>query len=232
MPTRRTLARQRTCQPGRSRGPGALAAALAAACVACGEGEQPEPAATQSREERAGESAAPAAPEANEARAEAPAPRGQDTAPAQPDLPPGYREHLQLLESHDIPFDWKHEIILEELAPDASPYATSVLLLTTESPSLRVAMASIRALGERDDPRIESHLVGLLDDEAYQRRAWAARVLGQVGDDSVREHLVARLAVERDTRVRKQLEGALSALEPAGAPHTAAQETLADGEGG
>jgi HEAT repeat protein len=139
-------------------------------------------------------------------------PRPEAPAEAAPDLPAGYLELHNLLRSDDMLIEGKHEIVVDELAPDPSPDATTVLLIATRNKSLPISMASLTALADREDPRIEPHLIGLLDDPAWQRRAWAARVLGQNGSTASLEPLTSRLEDESDARVRRQIEEAVASL--------------------
>ena len=49
-----------------------------------------------------------------------------------------------------------------------------------------------------------------MDDESWQRRAWAARVLGRTDRAGAGEAMTTRLAIEPDARVQKQLRQAIS----------------------
>lgn len=129
------------------------------------------------------------------------------------DLPRSYRELHAMLASDEVLMEWKHEIVLDDLAPDLSSAATQVLILASVNESIPVSMASLKALAERaGDPDVQAHLVWLLDDERWERRAWAARVLGQQGSDDSVPLLQARLTRESENRVRRQLESAIESL--------------------
>jgi HEAT repeat protein len=102
--------------------------------------------------------------------------------------------------------------VVQALERDPSPAGIDALLAAAGDPSLVVSMAGIRALAGRACARVDGALMDLLDDPLWQRRAWAARVLGANGCDSARGALRAGLDVERDPRVRRQMAAAIAAL--------------------
>lgn len=106
--------------------------------------------------------------------------------------------------------------ILDEVAADPRDSATDVLLAATESPSLVVSMASMRALRGRPCGRVAPLLAGYLEHGDWQRRAWAAKILGENGCSSAAPLLRSRLARESDARVWRQLGEALAALDTRG----------------
>jgi hypothetical protein len=99
--------------------------------------------------------------------------------------------------------------VVEEVAEDPGDAATGVLLAALGNESLLVAMASTRALRGRSCDRLTAPLVQQLDNGHWQRRAWAAKVLGENGCAAAAPELRRRLAHERDGRVRRQLSTAL-----------------------
>ena len=104
---------------------------------------------------------------------------------------------------------------IEALGPDRSEAATSTLLRSAESASLLISAAAIRGLTGRGCDRVQTLLVRMLDDSEWQRRAWAAKVLGDNGCREARPALVSRLQREQDTRVRSRLDEAIRRLEEA-----------------
>lgn len=103
---------------------------------------------------------------------------------------------------------------IEALGPDRSEAATSSLLRSAESASLLISAAAIRGLtGRGCGDRVQPLLVRLLDDAEWQRRAWAAKVLGENGCREARPALVARAQREQDIRVRSRLAEAIRRLE-------------------
>ena len=100
--------------------------------------------------------------------------------------------------------------IVEEVARDSRDAALDVLLAAAESPSVVVSMASVRALRGRPCSRVGGLLVRRLSHRDWQRRAWAAKVLGENGCVTAAPALRRRLANERDRRVREQLSTALA----------------------
>lgn len=106
--------------------------------------------------------------------------------------------------------------VLETLASDRGDGATSVLLRFVDDPSTLISAASIKGLAGRSCERVQPTLVGLLDDQEWQRRAWAAKVLGVNGCRSAQPALGARLQHERDGRVQARLEEAMELLAEVG----------------
>jgi HEAT repeats len=103
--------------------------------------------------------------------------------------------------------------VVEQVARDGRDTATDLLLSAADGPSVVVAMASIRALRGRPCARVARPLVQGLAHGDWQRRAWAAKILGENGCAGVAPALRQQLARERDTRVRRQLDGALAVLD-------------------
>lgn len=148
-----------------------------------------------------------------------------EEAPVPPEvagLAPRYRELHSMLQSDDVLMEWKHEIVLDDLAPDPSAGATTVLILATRNTTIPVSMASLKALANRMDDRVEAHFVSLLEDSSWERRAWSARILGQTGRHGARVTLTEILPVETDSRVRRQIEQAIAALDTRAASTDAA----------
>ncbi len=102
---------------------------------------------------------------------------------------------------------------IQRLANDRSDDATTNLLRSAESTSVLISAASIQALAGRGCERVEPLLIRLLEDGEWQRRAWAARVLGANGCVGAKRALNDRLQNERDGRVQALLEGALQHLQ-------------------
>ena len=117
------------------------------------------------------------------------------------------------LEQGDVSDEAKLTLV-EELARDRSKAATDELLAAAQSSSLVASMAAVRALIGRPCVRVEAPLIGLLDHSDWQRRAWAAKVLGKDGCKVARTPLRKRLGVEHDPRVRMQIAAAMRALGP------------------
>ena len=105
---------------------------------------------------------------------------------------------------------------VERLAGDTSDRATDTLVAAADDPSLLVAMAGVRALRGRPCARVADALGRTLGHADWQRRAWAAKVLGDNGCRTATATLRARLAREPDPRVRRQLSAALTTLRTAG----------------
>jgi hypothetical protein len=105
---------------------------------------------------------------------------------------------------------------VERLSGDTSDRATDALVATADDPSLIVAMAGVRALRGRPCARVADTLGRTLGHADWQRRAWAAKVLGDNGCRTATATLRARLAREPDPRVRRQLSTALTTLRTAG----------------
>jgi hypothetical protein len=102
--------------------------------------------------------------------------------------------------------------LIERFAADPSRKATELLVSTVDHPSLLVSMASIRALRDRPCDLVASPLERQLSDSAWQRRAWAAKVVAENGCTAALPPVRARLASEPDVRVQRQLVAALEAL--------------------
>ena len=105
---------------------------------------------------------------------------------------------------------------VDRLTRDASDQATDALVAAADDPSLLVAMAGVRALRGRPCARVAGALGRALGHADWQRRAWAAKVLGDNGCRTAASTLRARLAREPDPRVRRQLTAALATLRTAG----------------
>jgi len=103
--------------------------------------------------------------------------------------------------------------VVATLASDSSDAATDVLLASTRNASILVSMAGLKALAGRPCARIVGPLTDLLADGEWQRRAWAAKVLG--GDHCVgaRDALAARRGRESDARVAKLVDDAIKMLD-------------------
>ena len=102
---------------------------------------------------------------------------------------------------------------IEALGPDKSEAATTSLLHSAESASVLISAAAIRGLTGRGCDRVQPLLVRLLDDSEWQRRAWAAKVLGDNGCRESHDALVAHSKTEQDTRVRSRLDESVRHLE-------------------
>jgi hypothetical protein len=103
--------------------------------------------------------------------------------------------------------------VIEKLASDPSRRATELLLTSVDHPSILVSMASIRALRGRPCDLIVHALERQLSDPAWQRRAWAAKVVAENRCTTAVRPVEARLASEPDARVQRQLVGALETLQ-------------------
>jgi hypothetical protein len=101
---------------------------------------------------------------------------------------------------------------VEKLARDSRDVALEALLAAAESPSVVVSMAGVRALRGRPCARVGDGLVRRLSHADWQRRAWAAKVLGENGCVAAAPALQRRLRDEADRRVRTQLAIALATL--------------------
>jgi HEAT repeat protein len=102
--------------------------------------------------------------------------------------------------------------VVESVAADPNESATEVLLTAAGSESLLVSMAGIRALRGRPCDRVQASLTRRLGHDDWQRRAWAAKVLGENGCNDAVPELKHQLAYEQDVRVRRELSRALSTL--------------------
>jgi hypothetical protein len=107
--------------------------------------------------------------------------------------------------------------VVDELAKDPTDDATRALLAGIDAESLYVSMACLRALSGRSCDRVASDLGRRLEDPSWQRRAWAARVLGGNACAGAGRLLAQRLAVEPDLRVQAQLQLAIDSLKEPGA---------------
>jgi hypothetical protein len=107
--------------------------------------------------------------------------------------------------------------VVAELTKDPSAVATNALLAGVDAESLHVSMACMRALSGRSCDAIAPALANRLEDPLWQRRAWAARVLGSNECAGAGRHLSQRLAVEPDERVQAQLKIAINSLKEPGA---------------
>jgi hypothetical protein len=107
--------------------------------------------------------------------------------------------------------------VVDELSKKDGDDATKALLAGVDSESMYVSMASLRALAGRPCGAIASQLARRLDDAAWQRRAWAARILGANDCAGAALHLTQRLAVEPDLRVQTQIQLAIDSLKEPGA---------------
>ena len=107
--------------------------------------------------------------------------------------------------------------VVDELMKDPSDVATNALLAGIDAESLHVSMACLRALAGRPCDTVAAALANRLDDPTWQRRAWAARVLGSNECAGTGRHLSQRLAVEADQRVQAQLKIAINSLKEPGA---------------
>ncbi len=102
--------------------------------------------------------------------------------------------------------------LIDELAHDPRDAATETLLKAARHPSLLLSMAALKGLTGRSCARLEPDLGELLRDDDWQRRAWAAKVLGDSGCERAGEALTGRWHAEPDGRVREQIADAMSAL--------------------
>jgi hypothetical protein len=107
--------------------------------------------------------------------------------------------------------------VVDELSKDVSDDATKALLAGVDAGSLYVSMACLRALAGRSCDTVAAELAHRLDDGSWQRRAWAARILGANDCAGAGRRLAQRLAVEPDRRVQKQLQLAIDSLKEPGA---------------
>ena len=103
--------------------------------------------------------------------------------------------------------------VIATLTSDASDAATDILLGATRNASILVSMAAVKALDGRPCARIVGPLTALLVDEEWQRRAWAAKILGGDGCVGARAALVARRGDETDARVAKLVDDAIKMLD-------------------
>jgi hypothetical protein len=102
--------------------------------------------------------------------------------------------------------------LVDELARDPSETATDALLRAAHNRSLLISMAAVKGLTGRECERLQPQLTVLLVDDEWQRRAWAAKVLGESGCNAAGDTLSDRWRSESDARVREQIADAMSAL--------------------
>jgi serine/threonine-protein kinase len=134
------------------------------------------------------------------------------TAVPTPEIASAYREAGATLVDAEQSDTTKLSVI-DTLAGDASDAATDLLLESTRNASILVSMAAVKALAGRPCARIVEPLTGLLVDQEWQRRAWAAKTLGGGGCVGARDALAARRGLETDTRVTKLVEDAIKMLD-------------------
>jgi HEAT repeat protein len=132
-------------------------------------------------------------------------------AGATADLAPKYRDAMKTLD-HDETAEEAKLALVQELAVDDTEPALRVLVKATTNRSILISMASIKALAERPCDKITPALEDLLDDAEWQRRAWAAKVIGDTGCHGGLRRLTERLQHERDRRVQQRIEAAIKAL--------------------
>jgi hypothetical protein len=106
--------------------------------------------------------------------------------------------------------------VIETLASDRSAAATDLLVDSTRNPSILVSMAAVKALAGRACGRVAGPLATLLDDQEWQRRAWAAKILGANGCLGARDALAMRRGREKDARVTKIVDDAITMLDEKG----------------
>jgi len=138
-------------------------------------------------------------------------PRGGAAPDSTPELTPHYRDAVATLQRDDTAEEAKLALV-QELAGDKSDAATAVLHVGTENPSVLVSMASIKGLGGRACEDIAAPLERLLENQQWQRRAWAAKILGDTRCRGALRKLTDKLQHERDGRVQQRLEAAIKAL--------------------
>ncbi len=129
-----------------------------------------------------------------------------------PDVAEAYREASASLDDPTQAEATKLATVVR-LANDASDAATDVLLASTRNDSVLVSMAAVKALAGRPCTRVAGPLTALLADEEWQRRAWAAKILGVDGCAGARDALAAQRARETDARVTKLVDDALKMLD-------------------
>jgi len=133
-------------------------------------------------------------------------------AAATPELSSAYREAGATL-ADPAQADPTKLAVIATLTNDASDAATDILLGVTRNASIMVSMAAVKALDRRPCARIVGALTALLVDEEWQRRAWAAKILGGNGCAGARAALVARRGHETDARVTKLVDDAIEMLD-------------------
>jgi hypothetical protein len=132
------------------------------------------------------------------------------------EVAPAYREARATL-ADPAQADATKLDVIAMLASDSGDAATDVLLESTRSPSILVSMAAVKALAGRSCARLAAPLTALLADGEWQRRAWAAKILGVDGCVGARDALTARRARETDARVTKLVDDAIKMLDQKGA---------------
>jgi tRNA A-37 threonylcarbamoyl transferase component Bud32 len=156
---------------------------------------------------------ATAAPAAVPAAVEASAPvAATATAVPTPEIAAPYRDARATLADPEQP-DSSKLAVVETLASDAGDGATDVLLESTRNASILVSMGAVKALAGRPCARIAEPLTALLADDEWQRRAWAAKMLGEGGCAGARDALAARRGRETDARVTKLIDDAVATLD-------------------
>jgi hypothetical protein len=146
----------------------------------------------------------------------APEPRAVPTTAA-PEITPTatvtlssrYREMADRLASPDVDEAAKLSLV-SELGEDTSGEAMQVLLGVLDSRSSLVAAAAIMGLRRRPCAPIESALVAQLAKEDWQRRAWAAKVLGTNRCRGAVDALTEALQAEQDGRAQSKMDEALA----------------------
>jgi len=128
-----------------------------------------------------------------------------------PPTPPVSERVSTALESEEVSEPVKLALV-DELARDPSETATDALLRAARNSSLLISMAAVKGLTGRPCERLEPKLTDLLVDDEWQRRAWAAKVLGESGCNAAGDTLSNRWRAEPDARVREQIADAMSAL--------------------
>jgi hypothetical protein len=129
-----------------------------------------------------------------------------------PEVAPAYREAGATLADPEQT-DATKLAVVATLADDSSDAATDVLLVSTRNASILVSMAAVKALAQRPCARIVGPLTALLVDEEWQRRAWAAKILGVDGCVGARDALAARRGRETDALVAKLVDDAIKMLD-------------------
>jgi hypothetical protein len=137
-------------------------------------------------------------------------------AAATPEVASMYRDARAML-ADPQPSEAEKLDAIETLAGDRTTAATDVLVESTRNASILVSMAAVKALAGRPCERIAGPLTALLADEEWQRRAWAAKILGVDRCAGTRASLAARRGQETDPRVTKLVDEAIKILDQKGA---------------
>lgn len=103
--------------------------------------------------------------------------------------------------------------VVAMLAGDSQDAATDLLVESTRNASVLVSMAAVKALAGRSCARVTEPLTALLTDGEWQRRAWAAKILGTDGCTGARDAIAARRGEETDPRVTKLMDDAIEMLD-------------------